>query len=377
MKIESTLSSLIAGAVLLAGTVLSGSALAQSNDSAACLQFAVPAAPHPSPLPPGGAPKLFMATTIAPSSTSSSLVIHPDNADHIRCTAGKTKIIRDIVYSTVALPDGKSLELRMDIISPTAAAPHPVVVYIPGGGFVFAAKEGAVDLRTYAAEHGVAVASITYRTVLNGATYVDSIVDAKAAVRFLRAHGADYGLKVDKIGAWGESAGGYLANMVGVTGGEARFEAGENLEQSSSVQAVVDKFGTSDMTKTGADFGPEGNVLEAAGSPFAHFVNGPTSTQSLLEDPSAATTANPITYVDAKDPPFLLFHGSRDPIISPSQTLILHTALRAAGVSSTRYVVDGASHGDLAFMGDLESGKPWATRQVMDILVKFLKDNLD
>jgi hypothetical protein len=59
-------------------------------------------------------------------------------------------------------------------------------------------------------------------------------------------------------------------------------------------------------------------------------------------------------------------------MVSPSQTLILHDALVAAGVRSARYVVDGAAHGDLTFMGDSQSGLFWSTNKVMNLIVDFL-----
>jgi len=107
-----------------------------------------------------------------------------------------------------------------------------------------------------------------------------------------------------------------------------------------------------------------------------YYVNGASSTKGLVDDPTATTTANPVTYITASDPAFLLFHGSKDPLVSPSQTLLLHNALLQAGVRSKRYVLTGASHGDVAFLGDVKSGQPWSTNEVMGIMVRFLKDNL-
>jgi len=90
----------------------------------------------------------------------------------------------------------------------------------------------------------------------------------------------------------------------------------------------------------------------------------------------AATVANPLTYIRQADPPFLIFHGSQDKLISPSQTLILHNALSAAGVHSTRYVLEGAGHGDLSFLGDSKSGLPWSTNETMGVIVGFLRSSL-
>jgi dipeptidyl aminopeptidase/acylaminoacyl peptidase len=98
--------------------------------------------------------------------------------------------------------------------------------------------------------------------------------------------------------------------------------------------------------------------------------------RSTLDDPDAVALANPINYVDGGEPPFLILHGTADTIISPSQTLLLHTALRAAGVDSTRYLLAGANHGDLVFLGDVAAGLPWTTREVLDRAVAFLSSHL-
>ena len=69
-------------------------------------------------------------------------------------------------------------------------------------------------------------------------------------------------------------------------------------------------------------------------------------------------------------------HGSQDRLVSPSQTLMLHNALRAAHADSTRYVLDGANHGDLSFLGDEKSGLPWSSNQAMGLIVEFLKKTI-
>lgn len=87
--------------------------------------------------------------------------------------------------------------------------------------------------------------------------------------------------------------------------------------------------------------------------------------------------ANPATYVGAASPPFLLLHGSADQPVSPSQTVMLHNALRAKGVESTRYVIMGANHGDLTFLGfDPNVAKPWSSEHVMHGIVSFLSTHL-
>ena len=97
---------------------------------------------------------------------------------------------------------------------------------------------------------------------------------------------------------------------------------------------------------------------------------------SVLTDPDAVAKANPINYVRPDAAPFLLLHGTADTIISPSQTLLPHTALRAAGVPSTRYLLEGANHGDLVFLGDPDAGLPWSTEALLDRTVEFPRSRL-
>jgi dipeptidyl aminopeptidase/acylaminoacyl peptidase len=86
--------------------------------------------------------------------------------------------------------------------------------------------------------------------------------------------------------------------------------------------------------------------------------------------------ASPLTYLSSRTAPFLLLHGSEDNLVSPSQTLIVHNALKAKGIDSTRYVLSGAGHGDLSLTGDTSAAKPWSTRETMGHIVDFLNQKL-
>jgi dipeptidyl aminopeptidase/acylaminoacyl peptidase len=107
------------------------------------------------------------------------------------------------------------------------------------------------------------------------------------------------------------------------------------------------------------------------------FVFGPGTTLSVEDEPAVMAAANPATYTASSSPPFVLLHGSAAQLVSPSQTLTLHTALRAKGVDSTRYVVKGANHGDMTFMGgDPNAAKLWSSQQVVGEIVSFLSKQL-
>ena len=317
----------------------------------------MPATPGPPP------PRIPLAASVAAVDTSTSVVIRPDPADQITCREDALQTISDVVFTARVLPDGKPMNLLMDVQMPAPRGKrHPLVIYVPGGGFVMSVKEQALNLRTYVAGAGFVVASVQYRTMLNGATFRDSVADVKSAIRYLRAHAGQYDIDAGTVAVWGESAGGYLVSMVGVTNGVKSFDAGNDLDQKSDVQAVVDKFGPSDVLKIAADFDPQTQASYRDKNVFLPYVEG-----------KASTAANPLTYIKPGAPPFLIFHGSQDKLVSPSQTLLLHNALVAAGVHSTRYVLEGAGHGDLSFMGDFEAGLPWSTRQTMGIIVDFLR----
>ena len=338
---------------------------------AACPQFAPMHGLMPLLFRIGVLPKPPVAASIASSDTSTSIVIHPDRNDQIQCGKTPIKTITDVVYAAPKLSNGKSTSLKMDILIPEPVRKRTVVVYVPGGGFVVAGKEGALNLRTYVAEAGFAVASVQYRTTRDGATYRDGIEDIKAAIRYLRANADKYGIDAAAVAVWGESAGGYLAAMVGVTNHNSTFDAGADLNQSSDVQGVIDDFGASDISKIAADFDAVTQHAIYANEGLVQYI-GMASDANGLDTRIATTAANPLKYIQANAPPFLIFHGNQDRLVSPSQTLILHDALIAAGARSARYVVDGAAHGDLAFMGDKQSGLLWSTNKVMNLIVDFL-----
>jgi acetyl esterase/lipase len=343
----------------------------------------MPQTPQPqSPASPAGGhgamPEIVLGRSIAPSDNSTSAVIAAAAGPQIRTGAVGVTAHTGVVYATREDADGQDLPLRLDLLVPQTPGAKPLVVYLPGGGFVLSMKEAALERRTYVAEAGYAVASAEYRTVRHGATYRDAVADAKSAIRFLRAHAAQYGLDTSKVVVWGESAGGYLACMVGATNGIPEFESPDNPEFTSDVQAVINQFGLSNLLKFVADFDPEAQqALLRPGTAAASFVFGPGTSLSLADGPEAVSTADPTQYVTAKTPPFLHFHGSADNVVPPNQSLLLHTALLERGVDSSRYVLTGAEHGALsAMLGDPEAALPWSTEEILGYITDFLARHL-
>lgn len=226
---------------------------------------------------------------------------------------------------------------RLDLYLPEKPdGPRPLIVWVHGGAWMGGSKEGcpAVPFVT----RGYAVASVEYR-FSQVARYPAQIQDCKAAMRWLRAHADEYGLDKKRFGAWGASAGGHLVALLGTAGDVRELEGdGGNAKESSRVQAVCDWFGPTDFTKIG-DF-PSQIKHYAADSPEAKLLGGP-----VLEHRNRAAKANPITYVTKDDPPFLIMHGDKDPLVPLNQSELLREALQKAGVEVKLHVVEGGGHG--------------------------------
>ena len=243
-----------------------------------------------------------------------------------------TAVHRDLAYVT----DGHPRQ-RLDLYVPESDAPLPLVVYIHGGAFRAGDKADAPPLE-YLAE-GYALASINYR-LSQHALFPAQIEDCKAAVRWLRAHADEYGLDPERFAAGGASAGGHLAAMVGATGHVRDFDVGEHLERSSHVKAVLDFFGPTDFLQMDAHRPPSGMVHDTPDSPESQLVGGP-----IQENPDRVARANPITWVTAEAPPFLIVHGDQDPLVPHHQSELLEAALKRAGVPVIFYTVEGGGHG--------------------------------
>lgn len=304
----------------------------------------------------------------APFDDHDSEVIDADASHQIPRAKG-VRLVRNIEFARRTVRDGKPLTLRLDLMMPEQPGAHPLVVFVPGGGFLAAPKVAGARMRRYVAAFGLVVASIEYRTVRHGATYQDALDDLADAIRFLREHADEYEIDPRKVGLWGESAGGYLVAMAGVTGRAPRWGA-----DGSPVRAVVDEFGASDLLRIAEGFDDEAVAQNLApGNSLAKFSIGPTASV-LSDDRAAVAAADPSRLAGPDAAAFLLVHGTDDRIVSPVQTSILHDALRSVGASSRRVLVRGAGHGDIAVKGGEE--KFWSTEPMAGLMIDFFQAEL-
>jgi len=246
--------------------------------------------------------------------------------------------------STVEYCHPDKIPLAMDIYMPNLQSNTdslvPVVVYAHGGGLwgnrqmqglgaKQANQQGALFpiLQKQLNAAGFVVASIDYR-LPPGTSWPAQIEDAKCAIRSLRAHANDLDIDPDRIGVWGSSFGGYLATLLGLTGSQTEFETGQYLNQSSSVQAVVDMFGPSDLQ--------DSEDISSFGQFIMRIIYG--NSETILH------SASPITYVTSDAPPFLILHGTEDPLVNVHQSVLLTRQLQAVGVPVDLIKVHGAEH---------------------------------
>lgn len=280
---------------------------------------------------------------------------------------GRIDAISGVVYSQV-FERGRSVRgLKMTLFVPRTKEKKPAVLYFPGGGFTSADHEKFLEMRYALACAGYVVAACEYRAVPN--KFPALLEDAKAAVRWMRAHASEFGVDANRIGLLGDSAGGYVVQMAGATNGEKNWDVGDFKEVSSDVQAVVSIYGISDLTTIGEGIGNE-NVHASAAVTEALLLNGPAfkdfAGASVNADPQKAKAASPIGHVDGTEPPYLLMHGSGDKVVSPLQSKKMFEALQNKKVEAEYVLVRGAEHGDL----------PWYQPGVISRVVNFFDRHL-
>lgn len=240
---------------------------------------------------------------------------------------------KDIEYTN---PDNQHLQL--DIARPKSGdGPFPAVLCIHGGGFRAGTRQGYDGLCVKLAERGYVAATASYRLAPKF-QFPAAVHDVKAAVRWLRANAARYNIDPDRIGVTGGSAGGHLAQFLGVTGGVGDFEgSGGNATFSSRVACVVNVYGPSDFTKS------YGKSVDAA-EVLPLFLGGNLETARHRH-----IVSSPLNWVTPDDAPTLCIHGTKDQYVAHEQAVWMVDRLKSVDVEAELLTLEGAGHG---FKGD-------------------------
>ena len=249
-----------------------------------------------------------------------------------------------------------SRDLKMDVIAPfkNQSKQWPCIVWICGGAWIQMDYHAHLPNFIELARAGFVIASVEYRDS-NAVTFPGQLEDVKAAIRYLRAHADRYNIDPNRIGVMGESAGGHLAAMVGVTGDYEKFDKGTYLEYSSSVQAVCPWYVPSSFDKM------MHKEVDTGLLPESRLIGKDAS-----KNPKLVQDASPISYITKNTPPFLLIHGTKDQVVPFSQSEYLYEALETHNVPVDLIAVEGADHADIHFF----------QKEIVDEIKVFFKKNL-
>lgn len=257
---------------------------------------------------------------------------------------------RDITYCTKG-----GVDLKMDLYRPQKGN-GALVLYIHGGGWTSGSKNGGSGSEMWAEllGRGYMVAAIDYRLAPEF-KFPAQMEDVTCAVLYLKRHAAELGIDPERIGAYGGSAGGHLASLLGTTGGHG-YEMGVTTLD-AEVAAVVDLFGPTDLT---VDF-------EGASARIISTVFGASE-----RDAKVLVQASPVHQVSADDPPFLIIHGENDALVPIAQGERLYEALVAAGVEAEFVPVKNANHGFAPDGGPISPSRAEITALVADFFDRHL-----
>jgi len=245
----------------------------------------------------------------------------------LSCAAGAGEEVR--VHRNVPYTDTGEVKQEADIYVPPEEGPFPGVLMIHGGAWTTGSKSHMLAHARTVAEAGYTVVSINYRLAPRH-KFPAQIADCKAAVRWMRTHAGKYKIDPQRIAAYGYSAGGHLACLLGTTGPNDRLEGGEVPDDAPAtrLQCVVAGGAPCEFRTI-----PEG--VKA----LAYWLGG-----SRAEKPEAYRRASPTNFATRDDPPVFFFHGEEDRLVPRDSPKTLQAALTARGVACEFYVVPGKGH---------------------------------
>jgi acetyl esterase/lipase len=249
------------------------------------------------------------------------------------CSSGDAARRTTLSYCS---PGGVGLLLNVFTPVPAPSEPVGAVVYVHGGGWVTGTDVLPPLIRSVEQQvvgSGDVFVSLNYR-LAPAFLWPAQIEDVKCAIRFLRFDAKPLHINPGRIGAIGDSAGGQLVSLLGLTSPADDFTVGQYITESSAVQAVVDLYGPTDLTSP--DWKGDTFIQTYARQEFGQALGG--STTELIG-------ASPVAHAVSGAPPFLIVQGAEDTVVPPGQSQELFTRLKALGDSAQLITVENAGHG--------------------------------
>ena len=292
---------------------------------------------------------IFLAAFGSAAQPASSIVSNAPEVLPASSAYGEAVLMRDIPYvSHPTTHQNFNLYLPRD----KGAKPFPLVVWIHGGAWLSGSKEW--DNAKYLVRDGYAIASIDYRYTPE-APFPAQIQDCNAALNFILAHAANYGVDPKRLVVAGGSAGGHLALMLGLARGQKDFGADPAVKP----LAILDFFGPTDFNRAKSDLEA---IHSQKGLDVFHDAVSKLLGAPVDESTEKGKIASPINYVSGAAPPVLILQGGKDDLVPVAQSERLHAALDKAGVKNELVVIDDAGH----------DGPAFSTPEVQSKVVHFL-----
>ena len=256
----------------------------------------------------------------------------------------------DVAYAP-ATPSGSKGHLLDIYLPPKADKPVPLVIWTSGSAWMAdTGKDGAKIMAPALLDAGFAVAGVSIRSSTQS-RFPAQVHDIKAAIRFLRANAARYGIDPARIAIMGDSSGGWTSAMAALTGDAPELEGAIGTTGvSSAVQAAVALYPPTnfvEMDRWALTKCSPSTPLPKPG--FCH--DDPASPESRLVGcaiqtcKDAVLRASPIHYISRADPPLMILHGRSDGLVPYNQGERLFKALAHACLAAELYTLPLAPHG--------------------------------
>lgn len=259
-------------------------------------------------------------------------------------SVSQAALFQDIVF---AKPDGVSLTL--DAFVPEGPGPFPTVILVHGGGFDKGDKTTYIKpLFEPLSKAGFAWFTINYR-LAGQRPWPACLEDVETAIRWVRAHAAEYKVDVRRIALVGESAGGHLVSY-----------AGTRSQGDTQVAAVVPFYAPHDLEIRAR---ARQEVKEGAAKMFG------VKTKPDEADFITLGKASPINAIKAGMPPYLLIHGDQDPTVPYEQSTEFQKKMKSLGNVCDLITVPGGGHG----MGPWSKLKPDYAKEMLVWLRKVME----
>lgn len=249
-------------------------------------------------------------------------------------SAQEVEIDADVVYGR---KDG--LALTFDVLRPEENANGAGVLFLVSGGWVssYSPPEAMVTRFDELLDRGFTVFVVRHGS---SPRYVipEIVADVRLATRYIKYHAAEWGVDATRLGAFGGSAGGHLALLLGTAPDVGDPTADEPLMRADNrIASVVAYYPPVDLRPLARGR----NAVSATGQPFRF--------PALNFERELAPAYSPLLHVSFDDPPTLLIHGDADDLVDISNSEQIFAAFEQGGVTAEFIVVPGAGHG---FEGD-------------------------